>query len=196
MTNAVSKVMAMGFLVAMQAGAESANKIQVCVNAGNDTPQIVLLRAEALTSRMLATAGVAVKWHSDGCPARDAIIIDFTSGKPSSHHPDALAYAQVYESVHIVVLFDRVQSAAGGSIRLCSILAHVMTHEITHLLEGVGRHSATGVMKAHWSPKDFDLMESGCLPFASEDLLLIRLSMERRASGLAAAALTDTAAPR
>ena len=31
------------------------------------------------------------------------------------------------------------------------LLGHVLAHEIGHVLQGVARHSATGVMKGRWS---------------------------------------------
>jgi hypothetical protein len=67
------------------------------------------------------------------------------------------------------VLFDRIATTADGVTRTSDVLAHAMTHEITHLLQGIARHSGIGVMKAHWESKDFDLMVQHPLPFAPED---------------------------
>jgi hypothetical protein len=44
-----------------------------------------------------------------------------------------------------VVFYDRLQER-GQPNRLPAILAHVMVHEITHILQGVQRHSKSGVM--------------------------------------------------
>ena len=38
------------------------------------------------------------------------------------------------------------------------LLAHVLVHEITHVLEGVDRHTGQGVMKARWTEDDLALM--------------------------------------
>jgi hypothetical protein len=200
-TSAASNFLVAGLLALLPASAESAGKVHVCVNPSNDTPTIVVIHAEALTSKMFAGAGVAVEWHSAGAAGcqelqqADTVILDFAVNTPPSRHPGALAYAQVYDAVHIVVLFDRVEGAARRSSQVCSILAHVMTHEITHLLEGIARHSETGVMKAQWSPKDFDLMGYGPLPFAPEDVELIRRGLERRATGAAVPALRQCIEP-
>jgi len=67
-----------------------------------------------------------------------------------------------------------------------TLLAHVMTHEITHLLQEVAWHSATGVMKAHWNLRDYSEMAWRPLPFTQEDIDLIRCGLRRRAAGAAA----------
>jgi len=69
------------------------------------------------------------------------------------------------------VLFDRFESSAGGPRQVATILAHVMVHEIAHLLEGVARHSQTGVMKAHWDGYDLMQMAVTPLPFDPEDMV-------------------------
>jgi predicted Zn-dependent protease len=53
------------------------------------------------------------------------------------------------------------------------LLAYVLAHEIVHILEGTGRHSATGIMKAQWTPEDYSGIASGKLTFASEDIELL-----------------------
>ena len=52
-------------------------------------------------------------------------------------------------------------------------------HEITHVLEGVNRHSETGIMKAHWDTMDWRTMRHSFLPFADEDLRLIHAWIKR-----------------
>jgi hypothetical protein len=59
----------------------------------------------------------------------------------------------------IVVFYDRI---AKGSAREGAgpRLAQVLVHEITHILEGVKRHSGSGVMKARWAEWDlFDMVQ-------------------------------------
>ena len=53
------------------------------------------------------------------------------------------------------------------------VLAHVMAHEIGHLLLPYG-HSAIGLMRADWNAKDLDLALDGRLNFTSEQAELIR----------------------
>ena len=49
-----------------------------------------------------------------------------------------------------------------------------MAHEFGHVLEGVDRHSPTGVMKAHLTRDDYDEMMHHPLSFAPEDVRMIR----------------------
>ena len=60
------------------------------------------------------------------------------------------------------------------------LLAHVLVHELTHLLEGVPRHSASGIMKAHWDENDYSRMLLAPLPFAAEDIEMIWRGMTAR----------------
>jgi hypothetical protein len=55
-----------------------------------------------------------------------------------------------------------------------------MAHEIAHVLEGVSRHSAEGVMRARWESSDYRQMKSGTLPFDWTDAELIHAALEER----------------
>jgi len=77
------------------------------------------------------------------------------------------------------VFYDRITETV-GAVTLPHLLAHVLVHEITHILEGVARHSETGVMKAHWTSEDYRKMGGHHLPFAPEDVELIQLGMKSR----------------
>ncbi len=57
-----------------------------------------------------------------------------------------------------------------------------MVHELTHVIEGTSRHSASGVMKAHWDPHGYRQMQRVPLPFAAEDIELIHAGMRARAA--------------
>ena len=57
-----------------------------------------------------------------------------------------------------------------------------MVHEITHVLERIKRHSEEGVMKARWSPQDYLHMDTDPLPFAADDVRLIREGLSKRAT--------------
>ena len=61
------------------------------------------------------------------------------------------------------------------------LLGHAMVHEMTHLLQGIARHSATGVMKAHWDSGDYLEMKRHLLAFTPEDIQMIRNAENRPA---------------
>ena len=205
MPNATNKLVIAGLLAVLPASAGNPNltantpaagKILVCVNSSNYAAASALNLAKTITSRMFLTAGVSLKWHSfataacQGSHQDQTVTLDISTETRPSEHVGAMAYALPYEGAHIVVLFDRIQRSASGPTLLSTMLAHVMTHEITHLLEGISRHSASGVMKAHWDAKDFADMGRAPLPFAPEDIDLIQRGMVGRAAGSTSAVPT------
>ena len=73
----------------------------------------------------------------------------------------------------------RVRDRVAGLSRFAQpavVLAHVLVHEITHILQGVNRHSDRR-LKAHWTPEDYRAMASKPLPFTPVDVQLIRLGL-------------------
>ena len=125
-----------------------------------------------IAGAILASAGIKIDWRETlkGCPP-PGILITLGQRTPPEFRPGALAYALPYEGAHIRVFYDRI--AARGNALMPHLLAHVQVHEITHILQGVTRHSGQGVMKAKWIQQDFNLMQGRCLEFASFDVDLI-----------------------
>jgi hypothetical protein len=147
---------------------------------------------------MFAAAEVRIEWRGHSQEGRrlpgGALSIGLALNTPAHLLPGALAFARVYEGVHIDVFCDRLDRLAPGSKLAVPLLAHVLVHEITHILQGVDRHSDTGVMKACWNGPDYAAMASSPLPFTPEDILLIRLGLAARARGGALVAANPGAA--
>jgi hypothetical protein len=137
---------------------------------------VVRAQAQGLATQMFASLGVKIDWHPGrpGAGKKGGIGIEFVTNTSASLLPTALAYARPYEGVHIQIFWDRIKRTPLPN----KVLAHVMVHEITHILQGVDRHSGEGIMKAHWSDADFGAMGVGPLPFAPEDLYLINLGLK------------------
>jgi hypothetical protein len=124
-------------------------------------------------------AGIRIDWRGSSCPER-AIHVEIAEGSPALERPGALAYALPYQGTRIVVFLDRLRNIAAPST-VPSLLGHVIAHEVTHLLQGVVRHSCSGVMKAAWNADDYRQMRWGVpLSFTKEDLLLIQLGMQAK----------------
>jgi hypothetical protein len=142
-------------------------------------------RAQAIATRLLKGAGVQLEFKDDAraCAASStAIVITISERTPANDHPGSLAYAMPFERTHIMVFYDRVLT----NVRQAAVpylLGHVLAHEIGHILQGVERHSATGVMKERWDYRDYVEMQHQTLCFTDEDLLLIRQGLKNRASG-------------
>lgn len=143
---------------------------------------------------MFGRIGVNLHWHGPRhCPA-GGIQLSFSRLTPSTLKPGALAYAMPYEGTHIVVFLDRVEAIAPVQGRI--LLAHIFVHEIGHILQGVCRHSAQGIMKANWDLNDYRRMRMAPLTFTETDIELIHLGWDSRARLLAASRVTEVAAAK
>jgi hypothetical protein len=108
---------------------------------------------------MFANIGVTLAWRS-GSPSPSetgAVAIEFVADTPETVKPGALALALPYEGVHIRIFGDRIQT--------WQILARVIVHEVTRILQGADRHSGEGIMKAHWTGYDRSRMKVKPLSF-------------------------------
>jgi len=159
-------------------GAEPGKTVTVCVEPSGDGVNIRL--SQALASKHFAKIGVILDWRElRDCPHdRNSLQITLSYDTPPNQLPGSLAYALPYESRHIVVFYDRLlQSDTNLVTRL---LAYTLAHEITHILEGITRHSRRGIMKAHWDREDRFQIALGNLEFAPEDVDLIYRGLDGR----------------
>jgi hypothetical protein len=69
-----------------------------------------------------------------------------------------------------------------------ALLAHVMVHEITHMLQGINEHSAQGIMKGRWTQDDFSCMIVKPLPFSDRDVDMIYRGLTARTTRFEVAA--------
>jgi hypothetical protein len=156
--------------------------VYVRAGIGDSSLAPICMQAQGVASGMFATAGVHINWRTGQPKAYDPerlILIEITSNTPETFRRGALAYAYVFEGVHIRILYDRLRNPDHPHATTM-LLAHVVVHEITHVLEGVNRHSEEGVMKALWTADDLVKMRYEPLPFDPEDRLLIRKGLVNR----------------
>jgi hypothetical protein len=150
--------------VTAQAGegtdSHAGRKVTVCMQGA--ITREVEAPATWVASRMFAAIGVTLDWRRgfSGCPSQ-AIMISLTDNTPTSLQPGVLAYALPYEGTHIRVFCDRITKDHSKAL-VPHLMGHVLAHEITHILEGVSRHSAYGVMKARWVIEDYGQMVGEC----------------------------------
>lgn len=157
----------------------NARILTVCMD---DAPGPVPTVARMFVAQMFAGIGVRIHWRARlaECPA-GALKISLSNKTEETLHPGALAYALPYEGTHIVVFYDRILGM--GNLRsVPRVMAHVIAHEIGHILERTVRHSADGVMKARWSNDDIHAMQRKPLAFATEDVDLIYMGLAYRAA--------------
>jgi len=174
-------------------------KVVACIETGRDSADVVD-KAASISYRLFRPAGVKLDlhtgWHFCEAQGGKAILISLSMHTPKDLLPGTFAHALRYEGVHIEVFYDRMAHTE-DELRPY-LLAYVVVHEITHILEGIARHSDSGIMKAHWDSDEYALMRRGQLRFAEEDIKLIHKGLAApvahpasgtlvAASGLAAA---------
>jgi len=113
-----------------------------------------------------------------GEPATRDIAIEIVAEAPANNGALAETSLNRNSGARIVIFYDRVESLLTMQrAPQAIILGYVLAHEIGHALQGVARHSASGVMRATWTTDDFDRMREDGLRFTEEDVLLIRLGI-------------------
>ena len=163
---------------ASDAGQTPKRVVTVCLSPGANAP--ILYRGQAAASRILKQAGIRIDWRLDAracVAAGNGIVVTVALATPEDRHPGALAYAMPFEGTRIVLFYDRVRTAVRPSMAPF-LVGHVLAHEIAHILQGISRHSASGIMKPHWDARDYAQMDRGQLNFTEEDIRLIHSGLK------------------
>jgi hypothetical protein len=161
------------------ASAQAGQTVTVYVQNSIAVPNRTLIDAEGIASRIFGPVGVRIDWRR-GALKQGAIAVRVSEATPENYYPGTFGIALTYEGVHITVFYDRIRKLSSQSV-IAAALGHVLAHEIAHILEGIDRHSESGLMKAHWTDEDIAEMVYKPLPFAPEDLRLINSGLEKRA---------------
>lgn len=157
-------------------------------SGGTIVPNEVLGRARYITAKVLMGADVTVQWAKGERPrdgqrafCGERLTIAFDAVAPEGFAAQAMAYTKLNAgwSTEIHIFYDRV-SMFPDRARMPEFLGHVLAHEIVHQLQGVSRHSSDGVMKARWTGQDCSELVRKPLPFAAEDVDLIRSHFRAR----------------
>jgi len=143
-------------------------------------PRGIETQALELANQMFGTIGIRMDWRIGEPPRTSStrpIGIELVTDTPENLLPGTLAYALPFEGTHVVVFYDRVENRPGS---VSSVLGHVIAHEVTHILQGVARHSKSGIMKAQWTGADYQEMTWKPLQFTDADVMLIHLGLKAR----------------
>jgi hypothetical protein len=104
-------------------------------------PGMTIHSAESLAATMFAEVGVTIDWRNRTAPddsqlrTEGAIVARMVTGMPVGCRPGVLAEAFPFEGVHIRVFAERLKLTQNPAF-IPIVLAHVLAHEITHVLEG------------------------------------------------------------
>ena len=164
------------------------------------TPGVVE-QAKVTAVAIFAGVGITLTWRGHGreSGAGVPVLIELNENSRAEEQPDALAETFPFAGVKcIMIRYDRVRQTVGASKRLEPLLlAHVMVHELAHVLQCVDRHSLTGIMKARWTQDDYRDMLWRPLTFTEEDIELLNLGLQYlRAQGGSAVTSSNSGHPR
>ena len=145
--------------------------------------RLLLYRATVQASELLTGVGVRVIWKSGrphqepGC--RPVIALTIEEEAPPNLKSDFRAVTRLSNG-SITVFYELIRQVLATWPNLAAtLLAQVFAHEIGHSLQGLSRHSESGIMKAHWSIADYHAMQDRQLRFSAMDAGLIRAGAER-----------------
>ena len=169
-------------------------RVDVYISDRDDSAQL-LGPGKVLASGIFDQIGVRLVWHSGILPMakmarRDASVPAFAIR--TVEHPlesatsGALASARIVGSTgtEIEVYKDRLQSFLAEHRSLAGVAAgYVLAHELAHVMQGVARHSESGIMKANWSRDDRKAMVLHKLTFTALDVDLIHQGLAAQRTG-------------
>ncbi|SPF48843.1 exported hypothetical protein [Candidatus Sulfopaludibacter sp. SbA4] len=161
--------------------------VEIYVNSRDDSAQL-LGPGTPMASGIFKKIGVRLNWHRGEAPlGQNAISLRTVEHAPESATPEAMAASQLNNSsgLEITVYKDRVRRFLDGHRSLARVaLGYVLAHELAHVMQGLARHSEGGILKAHWSDRDFTDMVFHKLAFSAPDVELIHKGLALRpASG-------------
>lgn len=153
--------------------------LTVFLDGSAETHSLIAAQAKAAAARMFQAAGVELRWcRPPACPA-DAIRLAFT------RLPEGKGAGRAYIFNGNLVEIDYARVTSRRPVREAqALLAHVIVHELTHLLQGCDHHSSQGIMKAHWSRNDIARMADQPAGFTELDVELIHAGAARHSGEL------------
>jgi hypothetical protein len=113
-------------------------------------PAIILKESQDEVSRIFSDSGLAVEWTETG-PRFTVHIVTSALGYARASSPVMGVALRTPDGATAQIFFKQVQDFARTChVDVGTLLAHVIAHEIGHLLLPRMPHSATGLMKADW----------------------------------------------
>jgi hypothetical protein len=154
---------------------------------------LAFTRARQIVVEVYSEVGFQVIWrstgsHPPGCrkePLHQKIVLALAPTSPKGMSDWVLAYTNPYatDGPCVKLLMDRLLPAIQlNPLSSGYLLGNVLAHEMGHVLQGVLRHSETGVMKARWSTMETLNMSKERLHFTAEDVEFMLNNLESQTS--------------
>jgi hypothetical protein len=135
-----------------------------------DVPAAILTKSQDEVARIFADAGLGVEW-TDAGPRCTVHIVPIALGYRRASSPVMGAALRNRSGATARIFFNEVKDFAHTwDVDVSTLLAHVMAHEIGHLLLPYVPHSETGLMRAEWDKALVREAEAGSLTFTDAQI--------------------------
>jgi hypothetical protein len=151
--------------------------VRLSITGQSTTDNFVRIAAVERTTRMFAAIGIRLEWNYQSAEsAQDAVAIQVRFVKDVAGHPNAMAFSNPFDPAPVItVMYDRIVAATPrGQVTNSAVLAHVLAHEIGHILQRTNAHSPEGIMKTNWQRDEFSRMAYRPLTFLPADADMMR----------------------
>ena len=118
--------------------------------------------------------------HAAACRARRDIALNILTSAPKGLTGSSLGMAQplACAGLNVRVFDDRVCDAAFKWNRAhATVLAHVIAHEIGHVLLRTNAHSPRGLMAGVWGDHEYQFMARNLLRFTRDESTSMRITL-------------------
>jgi len=189
-------------LVGLGAQSPDTPRITVFVYNYAAIPPDVLVKTETETARIYQLGGIEIQWLD--CPLSPPEASRFPECQVSPR-PTTLALRLLSQSmaeragqaqkclgfapspdngsfatIANVFAHEAEQLAKRRDMPQSVILAHLMAHEMGHLLLGDNSHSVNGIMHIPWRPKELEIIREGRMAFMPEEAAAMRVNVRGR----------------
>jgi hypothetical protein len=162
-----------------------------------------LEQAQRIATRIFSEAGVTIRWRTRPIPENKNLVEDFSApagrtcntplrsnsvqvqilpDAPRGFTPQALAYSLPCADygVQTTVYADRVEAVSNQTLAVFyRVLGYTLTHELGHLLLRSLAHEHSGLMKAVWTPKDWQRAAVSIIPFTPDQATGMAKNVDR-----------------
>jgi hypothetical protein len=193
--------MGLGLVLAMagvpaKAKAVPKTPIVVTISVHNDVavPWGTIRGAEEEASRVFRQAGIDVEWMNCQVVSGETVEAEKPRSCGESIFPEHLQLRIVKRSVGLSpkvmgisflsedgsgcqadLFYERIEGLGQESnASVASILGHVASHEIGHLLLGTNSHASRGIMRAVWGPDELASVTQRTLIFSEKESAQMR----------------------
>jgi hypothetical protein len=197
-------------IATMMLAASNAGQLQITVYDKAQLPQLVYATVADEVRRIFLEAGVSIDWIAgdpkaseasvmiyqplragreleDACSARRDIALDILAVSPPALRSTVLGMAQplARAGLNVRVFNDHVRQASEREHRAPAIvLAHVVAHEIGHVLLRSNVHDPHGLMSEVWTRHEYERMEKRILLFTADESHKMEMTLNPATCGL------------